>query len=189
MTISEDYCILTLGSSCHEAVKNPDSKGKRMKKEYSYNGPIFIYRLLIIITLSLFGVIVLGSVYAAIRPANSGPLLRVGRAIPETQESILSGDIGIFTGIGRLRIPLSDSSTLILSIVFPYPAEDRAFYEELAARTDNFRTIATGYFTSLRRQTGIDEEAAKAEILNRYNAILRLGKIQVLYFNDLLILE
>jgi len=35
----------------------------------------------------------------------------------------------------------------------------------------------------------IDEETAKQEILKRYNGILRLGKITVLYFSDMVLLD
>jgi flagellar basal body-associated protein FliL len=35
----------------------------------------------------------------------------------------------------------------------------------------------------------IDEEAAKAEILRRCNALLRLGKIEALYFYDLMLID
>jgi len=162
-----------------------------MKTVRNNNGPIITYKVLMIILLSLFGIIVLGSIYAAVRPANSKPLLKIGNAPPEQpQASLLDGNISIFTDIGRLRIPLSGSSTLILSIVFPYPAEDRSFFEELTAKTEDFKTIAADYFTSLSdRKQRIDEDAAKTEILKRYNAILRLGKIQVLYFNDFIVLE
>jgi flagellar basal body-associated protein FliL len=160
-----------------------------MKKVISYSSPTRAYSVLVIIILILAGIIILGSIYAAVRPSYSKPLFRLGPATQQEQEPPLSGNINIFTGIGRLRIPLSGASTLILSIVFPYPADDRAFFEELTAKTENFRTIASEYFTSLSAQRGgIDEDAAKAEILRRYNLILRLGKIQALYFNDLHVL-
>jgi flagellar basal body-associated protein FliL len=100
-------------------------------------------------------------------------------------------DVRVFNGIGRLRIPLSNSSTLILSIAFPYSADDRVFAEELAARIGDFRTIATDYFSSLPEEKLIilDEDAAKAEILKRWNSRLRLGRVEALYFSDLLVLD
>ena len=80
---------------------------------------------------------------------------------------------------------------MILSIAFPYPAEDRAFSEELAVKIGDFRSIATEYFSSLpaERLLIIDEEAAKSEILRRYNSGLRLGSINALYFSDMIIID
>jgi len=100
-------------------------------------------------------------------------------------------DIRVFSGIGRLRIPLSNSSTLILSVAFPYLAGDTVFTEELAGKIADFREIAGGYFSSLSEEQLflIDEEAAKTEILRRFNANLRLGRIETLYFTDFLIID
>jgi flagellar basal body-associated protein FliL len=110
--------------------------------------------------------------------------------------------VSIFTGIGRLRIPLAgggsvpggsgiSAATLILTIAFPYPPDDRPFSEELASKIGEFRAIAMDYFSALpaEKLANLDEGAAKIEILSRYNAGLRLGKIQALYFSDLMIVE
>ncbi|MDR1319576.1 MAG: flagellar basal body protein FliL [Treponema sp.] len=103
---------------------------------------------------------------------------------------------GVFTGIGRLRIPLAaraggPAATMILSIAFPYPPNDRPFTEELAARVTDFRSMAAEYFSSLPPEelSEPDEEKAKKEILKRYNSTLRLGRIETLYFSDLMIIE
>jgi flagellar basal body-associated protein FliL len=74
----------------------------------------------------------------------------------------------------------------MLSISFPYPADDRPFTEELVSRVGEFRSIATGYFASLSLEKimELDEETAKNEILRDYNVLLRLGKIETLYFSD-----
>jgi flagellar basal body-associated protein FliL len=102
----------------------------------------------------------------------------------------------VFTGIGRLRIPLAvpaggSAATMVLSIAFPYPLNDSPFTEELAARVPDFRNMAAEYFSSLPpgELRELDEEKAKKEILKRYNAALRLGRIETLYFSDLMIVE
>jgi hydroxypyruvate isomerase len=94
-------------------------------------------------------------------------------------------------GLGRLRIPLANSSILILSIAFPYAAGDAAFSEELAVRINDLRAIAGDYFSSLPAGSlhQIDEEAAKQEILRRFNANLRLGQITVIYFSDMMVID
>ena len=144
----------------------------------------------------MVGVLALGTIYAFTRPASAPPLFRIGNVSTHDavqQRSTFQGNenIGIFSGIGRLRIPLADSSTLILSIAFPYPTNDRAFVEELSARTGDFRAIATNYFASLPAESlaRLNEDTARAEILRQYNTSLRLGRIETLYFNDLIIIE
>lgn len=155
-------------------------------------------RILYLVLLSTAGLLILllitGTVFAFIRPPDSNALLKLGKtnrieqpAASSAQES----DIRIFSGLGRLRIPLSDSSIMILSIAFPYQADDTAFTEELAVKIGELKTIATDYFTSLDGEqiTFLDEEAAKTEILRLYNANLRLGRIEALYFSDMMIID
>jgi flagellar basal body-associated protein FliL len=80
---------------------------------------------------------------------------------------------------------------MILSIAFPYNAADIAFTEELAAKIGEFRDMAIGYFSSLPadRLFTVDEEITKIEILKLYNASLRLGRIEALYFSDMNIID
>jgi flagellar basal body-associated protein FliL len=80
---------------------------------------------------------------------------------------------------------------MILSISFPYLATDIAFTEELAVKINDFKSIAIDYFSSLpaEKLSVLDEDAAKHEILRRFNANLSLGRIEALYFNDLMIMD
>jgi flagellar basal body-associated protein FliL len=154
----------------------------------------FLTALLIVLVLVILG----GTFYAIIRspvegaeggqgPAGlSGAGEPAGGGAPE--------GIAVFTGIGRLRIPLSggDSrATVVLSIVFPYPVEDRPFTEELSGKVPLFRRIAGDYFGSLSPEElgPSNEDRTKAELLRRFNGELRLGSIEVLFFNDFMILE
>jgi len=160
-----------------------------------------IYRVLMLLLMIIIVLMVSGSIFAILRSSESGPVLRFGKSSSSANTngnsfSVFSTDTSVFNGIGRLRIPVAGSSassaaTMIVSIAFPYPHGDRQYTEELASKITNFRSIANDYFTSLPAAAiaNFDEESAKTELLKRYNAILRLGKIEVLYFNDLLILE
>jgi len=151
-------------------------------------------RIINIILLSLAGVIVLlvviGSIYAAGRSPDAKPLFTAGnqpgQAVTQPEE-----DIRIFSGLGQLRIPLANSSTLILTINFPFNANDMAFAEELAAKIGELKAAAIDYFSSLpaANLNQINEDAAKQEILRRFNNNLRLGKITVLYFGNMLIVD
>jgi flagellar basal body-associated protein FliL len=168
---------------------------------------LIVYRIFVVLVLALILILAAGSLYALFRSPNSRPLFRIGSTTGKAAGGLAArrqGQISdtaamsaalanVFSGIGRLRIPLAGepAAALILSISFPYSAEDRPFAEELASRIGDFRSITVEYFASLPREKAVnlDEEAAKAGILGRYNAILRLGRIETLYFGDLMIVE
>lgn len=139
--------------------------------------------------------LVIGTIYAVVRSSDAEPIFTLGSGNSyqsvNTETSLNNNDIRVFSGLGRLRIPLVNSSILILSIAFPYTASDTAFTEELAAKIVEFRNLATGYFSSLpaEKVIQIDEESAKQELLRRFNNILRLGYINSLYFSDMMIID
>ena len=147
-----------------------------------------IYRFLLILVLCLVFIFAGGTVYSILR--NDPPPVQVK---PDQHNIHINASEQIFSGMGRLRLPVSGShaATVILSISFPYDPGDRPFSEELAARIGNFRTIAGEYFLSFElaeiKRKG--EEEIKIELLDRFNNILRLGKIEILYFNDFMIIE
>jgi flagellar basal body-associated protein FliL len=148
----------------------------------------------IALVLVLVVALVSGSLYAVLRGPDSGPLFRIGGGgNSQRGQGTVYEALNVFSGIGRLRIPLAGDSTatLILSISFPYSAEDRPFAEELASRIGDFRSITILYFGSLppEKATGLDEAEAKAELLERFNKLLRLGQIETLYFGDLMVVE
>jgi flagellar basal body-associated protein FliL len=187
-----------------------------MKKEAKPSSLYLLaaYRVMVALVLLLVLFFVGGTLYALLGKPES-PLFRLGGAQDgierpgsgdprgESSQSAVQpgaaqagGAVSVFTGIGRLRIPLAapaggPATTMILSIAFPYPLNDRPFTEELAARVPDFRSMAAGYFSSLPpgELRAPDEEKAKKEILRRYNAVLRLGRIEALYFSDLMIVE
>ena len=173
-----------------------------MKREVTppSKGLLILYRILVSLLLLLLLLTAALTVYAFVRPPDSKPLFSTGaagRTSSGGSTGIPGEDTNVFNGISRLRIPVAGhpsvggQATLILSIAFPYPAADTPFTEELAAHIGDFRSIAADYFSSLPAAgfERLDEAAAKAGILRRYNALLRLGKIDTLYFNDLMIVE
>jgi len=158
-------------------------------------GMLIVYRVLVVLLLVLAALLIAGTLYSSIRPSGSEPLFRIGGGNRNGQNHD-DETVNIFSDIGRLRIPLADAAgnqvaTIILSISFPYPGEDPLFSEELASRTGEFRSIAVEYFASLppEQLVRFNEEAVKAELLQRYNALLRLGRIETLYFGDLMVIE
>jgi flagellar basal body-associated protein FliL len=146
--------------------------------------------------LLLTAILLVGTIFAGLRSSDAGPVLRLGRSasnqsLYQKTELVDQNYINVFAGVGRLRIQLKNASILILSVSFPYHAEDWAFAEELAGKISDFRTIVSEYFAALpdEKLINLDETAAKDEILKRYNATLRLGRIEALYFHDLMIID
>jgi flagellar basal body-associated protein FliL len=156
------------------------------------------YRILGILVLLLILVLAGITVYALVlRTPGSPPLYTLPtRLIPAFSQKAPRGQSptdGIFTGIGRFRVVTADTPpmTIVISIAFPYNSADIAFTEELDAKIQDFRNIASAYFSAhtaaeLRQA---NESRIKAELVRRYNGILHLGQIAVLYFNDFMIIE
>ena len=155
--------------------------------------PQILYTVLLLVAGLLLLLLVWGTIYAFIRSPGTGPLFRLGKPVEAAvrETAAQTGETRVFSGLGRLRIPLVNSSTLILTIAFPYSADDAAFAEELAAKIGDFRAIASGYFSALPEERVIqfDEETAKQELLRRLNEDLRLGRISELYFSDFMIID
>lgn len=117
-------------------------------------------------------------------------------AAPDTAPQAAGGrerEWGETFTIGRIRAATAapDDAAVILTITFPYYADDKAFAEELSLRVPDFRAIALEYFRSFSREElrQMNEQAIKTEILRRFNAVLRLGRIETLYFRDYMIVE
>jgi flagellar basal body-associated protein FliL len=155
-----------------------------------------LYRILLILGLALVLFLAGGTIYGLIfrnsRPLYTIPAPSVPTSTLPQGQNIPAGD-GIFTGIGRLRVVTGDKPpvTVIVSIAFPYTPEDRPFTEELASKIPNFRQTVSEYFGAhtVEELRAIDEGTIKAELLYRYNRLLHLGTIEILYFNDFMLIE
>ncbi|MDR2185520.1 MAG: flagellar basal body-associated FliL family protein [Treponema sp.] len=149
------------------------------------SGARLFCRILAVTALVLFLLILGGTLYALF--IREKPVSGASPFPAETWED------RIFTGIGRVRSVTAGSqpATVILSPVFPYSPGDRPFSEELAAKLGELRRITVDYFTPYTAEElrDRDEEILKEELRSRYNAILRLGRIESLYFNDYMIIE
>jgi len=182
---------------------------------------VIFYRIIVVVMLLLVALLIAGSLYGLARSQDSGPLFRIGGGAVrdgirggirdgnggtgrggQGGDSDGAGAYHVFSGIGTLRIQnegkasgkagqQAAAAVIIVSISFPYKADDRPFTEELASHLGEFRSIAINYFAGLPRDrlSRLDEEQAKADILRQYNALLRLGRIETLYFSDLTIVD
>jgi flagellar basal body-associated protein FliL len=183
------------------------------------NKLIILYRIIVAVMLLLAALLIAGSLYGLLRSRDSAPLFRIGGGGQGGGGAVRDGGVrggvvrddgavkdnvySIFSGIGMLRIQntgksqdgqqpaASEPAVIIISISFPYNPEDRLFTEELASNIGKFRSIAVNYFSNLPRDSlaGLDEDKAKADIIKQYNALLRLGRIETLYFGDLMVME
>ena len=153
----------------------------RREKKTQSKKLVYANRAAFSVILLLVAVIVIGSLLKMLAGQEQSSAI-------ESEGIQYGGTTEIFTGIGRLRIPLNGEppATLALTVSFPYPKDDIAFVEELASRLVDFRSIIRGYFSVLTLEglRRLDENEAKAEILDRYNKLLRLGKIDALFFTD-----
>ena len=150
-------------------------------------------RILVWIIIAMAFVIICGTIFALLtRPSGSAASQGTGGQ-SRVDGSTRTATESTFTGIGRIRAQTSGPvpATVVLGVAFPYYPEDKAFSEELASRVAEFRAETLNYFLSyvvdeLRMKK---EEDIKRDLLQRYNSLLRLGSIQVLYFNDFMIID
>jgi flagellar basal body-associated protein FliL len=156
---------------------------------------LLFYRILLILVLLLVLVILGGTVYALVlRPRAAPSPSTTSSAASETgiADAGLS-EASIFTGLGRLRCPTAGANPgmVILQTAFPYYPGDRAFSEELVSRIRELREISAAYFAALTVEELCRKSEAdiKTELLTRYNGILRLGRIEILYFNEFMLIE
>ena len=143
----------------------------------------YVYRGLIICLILLGLVLAAGTVYGVFFVSNS----QTNEQIVVSQE-----EVQIFSGIGRIRVSTADPEpgVVIIFVSFVFDPNDRTFSEELAFRVRDFRDIITDYIGSysIAELNIQDEEVIKSELLSRFNAILRLGRIETLFFSDFMIM-
>lgn len=156
---------------------------------------VLFYRFLIIAALFMAFCIISVTVYAFISKslARGKPLYTIPARKTEETADVISVEDAVFSSIGRIRSSTGDEApkTVIVSIAFPYDKEDVPFLEEFVSKIMEFRSITDSYFQSFSAEDlkNKGETAIKQDLLSKYNAVLKLGKIPALYFNDFIILE
>jgi flagellar FliL protein len=149
---------------------------------------IALYRILLVIVLILAAVIVLGTVYGLLRKALGPGKESTQSTAVEGEESGENAGESIFSGIGKLRVATADPEpeTVVISVAFPYDQNDRPFAEELASRIPELKSVTSEYLGafSAEQLMTLEVTAIKGDLLDRYNALLKLGKISDLYVTD-----
>ncbi|MBO7135098.1 MAG: hypothetical protein J6V73_00570, partial [Spirochaetaceae bacterium] len=99
----------------------------------------------------------------------------------------------VYNDIGRLRAITADVPpvSLVVKPFFTFPAEDNAFFEELVQKKRRLRSVFLDYFAlhSKDELIKMGEAAVKQELIEKLNAELMLGKIDVLYFDEYIFLN
>ena len=160
-----------------------NSTGDRQLRMLSFTRHILIICLFLLV-LVLIG----GTVY--------GLFIHTGTISDKQNKQIIvserSEEGQTFTSIGRLRVPTVDTKPemVILFVSFVYYPDDKTFSEELVLRVREFRTIIINYIGSFSATElhELGEDTIKIELLQRFNAILRLGEIKTLYLSDFMII-
>jgi len=145
---------------------------KRVEK-----GPLravdYVYRGLLVLAAALALTLIIGTIYG---------LAKKGQAADPSAGTVSEG---VFSGLGKMRIPTADPEPeiLVIDVAFPYNKDDRPFSEELASRLSWFRTTTTDYLGAFTADelAALDLDTVNKELLTRYNSELRLGQIKELY--------
>ena len=99
----------------------------------------------------------------------------------------------VYSDIGRLRAITADVPpvSLIVTPFFTFPSADEEFFEELVQKKRCLRSVFLDYFAlhSKDELLKIGETKVKQELIEKLNAELMLGKIEVLYFNEYIFLN
>jgi len=103
-------------------------------------------------------------------------------------QPVLSQDQKMFTEFGTLRAMTKEPSPSLILItpVFPYPAQDSPFQEELMQKKESLRIGILNWFSihTIQEIKKTDEKEIKKELLEIINDKLVLGKIKTLYFEE-----
>ena len=168
----------------------------RSEKNVQFRMLSWLYRILLICLVVLGLVFISGTIYGVffnVVPSTLN-LQANGSLNNEKGQTItaITKNEQTFTGIGRIRVSTADPQPgmVILSITFVYYPADKDFSEELALRIGDFRYIVVDFISSfsIKELHELSEETLKAQLLHRFNAVLRLGQIEALFLSDFLII-
>ncbi|MDR1507677.1 MAG: hypothetical protein LBI67_11305 [Treponema sp.] len=157
-----------------------------MKREETrpHRALLILYRALIAVTVALVLILAAGTVYGLARNALRERKTETASGNPAD----LSGGESIFSGIGTVRVSTTEENpeTVIITIAFPYDSADGPFSEELVSRIPEFKARTREYLGSFTSEQlrQLDVSAVNSALLERYNALLRLGKIRELFLID-----
>lgn len=159
-----------------------------MKKPRNRNSPpreARIDRVLATIAIILAAAIVCGTLFGLITSSRAKKLAR-DFAATQSNGGQVDGR-SVFT-LGTIRARSSDekSAVIIATLSFPYPADDRAFKEELIKKAPALKAAVIAWFS---RKVADElhpayEGTIKAGLRDAFNELLLLGKVEEIWLSD-----
>ena len=148
-----------------------------MKKKKITVNKILSYCILVIILVIVFGTFIyfVGNLF---KDENSSEK-------KDEQPILLNADsFEIYKKIGRIRTSTKDEIPIVISVYFPFPKEDREFYEEISVKNQSLKAVISSYFLDYTKEEleRKGEISIKRDILSLLNEMLVLNKIPELYF-------
>jgi flagellar protein FliL len=144
-----------------------------------------IEKVLAIIAAVLLVVIATGTVYGVMSGSRARKLALQGAPLP--------AGAGMFDGVGRVRVTTADNppAVVVVDVVFPFEGSDRQFREELQQKRNELRSAASAFFSSRKADElrPANEATIKAALRDTLNGVLRLGRIEDIYFPEFQVID
>jgi flagellar basal body-associated protein FliL len=144
-------------------------------------------------------VMILGGVLALLLLAIlAGTIYAFASGLPRTkaareQGGALEPGEGFFEGIGTIRAKTRESATKIVAVSISclYNASDIQFKDELKSKAPELRRTCEDYFAG-KSEADLGpafEGRIKAELRDKLNSLLVLGKLKAVYFADFAVIN
>lgn len=159
-----------------------------MRRRFLWNFSLFQKILLIIIAVIIVFVLFASAIIITAKPEQVGKGLRKIDPSPVTVEKKGGSTTSVYTDLGQLRAITADNPVVVIIVTpyFSYPANDKAFFEEIAQKKLQLKSVILNYFSVHEKAELIKmgEDKVKKELIQKINDELILGSITALYFED-----
>lgn len=152
---------------------------------------ITLEKILIGIAAFIF-IIIMGTTAAVFsRPAKQITIVKAQTQAPAEEKLASYKELGKMRAVTAPEKGAKNGTIVVISPLLAYTLDDNDFYEELARKNPQLKSIFINYFSSHTKSElkTKGEPAIKKELINQMNQILVLNKIQEIYLNDYIFLE
>lgn len=147
----------------------------------------------ILIAILSFILVFVGITTIAVKNRPPQKTIVTAQGYSEAENTVYSA----YRKIGKIRTSTAGDqknkrgTIIIIQPYFSYPAEDTEFYEELARKNPEIKSIIINYFKAYTKNqlTAMGEITIKNDLLQKINEQLVLNKIQNIYFSEFTYLE
>lgn len=156
------------------------------------NHPSFRKDYLSLFMIGIIAVLVLGILAGTLWAFTSGSAQKAKNPGAATATAGIDNTTAIFKGLGVLRAITADEKpiTVVISIFIPYKADDIAFQEELVQKKRVLRSAILQWFKvrPIAIIEQMEETEIKKQLINEINLNLILNQVQIIYFDEYMIL-